>query len=589
MKKILVGLCVVLLLAGGAYFFSRAGVQERDFFELCTRGTPEEVERAIKAGADAKTKDTRTKDRHGNPNRTQNWTPLQIAACFNGNPEVLRVLVENGADLEAVDGIEWTAMHRAAYHNNNPEVLRVLLEKGANINAKTNRGLTPLMLATADINGYPKLKNVFLLLESGADAGVTNNAGKRTADYLNEMLLKLCEIGTPEEVEQTIKIGADVKAVDKDNWTTLHIATWRNNNPEMLRVLLENGANSIIEARDKNGMTALMNAAGHGRAKHVLLLLDAGADPSLKINKNTTINLPNSRPDGVDKEDWSMMIKRLDSAPRASDAAMSVDDFFKLCEEGTAEEVERVIEAGVNSNAVNDSGLTALYYAAVNDKNPGVAKILIEKGADVNAGNKDNATPLMRASEKYETSVVSLLIAEGADVNAVTTEDGWMAIHYAATNTKNPEVIKILLKNGADVNAASKSNGTPLTGASGYNHVSVISLLIAEGANVNAATNSGWQPIHFAANSNPSPEALKILLKNGADLNARNNDGATPLMRAARAGMPKNISMLLDSGADVRATDNDGKTAADYLPESTPYGVGEAEWKAAAERLRKAR
>ena len=75
----------------------------------------------------------------------------------------------------------------AAGNNPNPEVLKALLEAGADVNAKNKDGVTPLMPA-AGSNPNPEVLKA--LLEAGADAKAKNNEGKTALDYarMNEKL-----------------------------------------------------------------------------------------------------------------------------------------------------------------------------------------------------------------------------------------------------------------------------------------------------------------------------------------------------------------------------------------------------------------
>jgi formylglycine-generating enzyme required for sulfatase activity len=93
--------------------------------------------------------------------------------------------------------------------------------------------------------------------------------------------------------------------------------------------------------------------------------------------------------------------------------------------------------------------------AAAESGNTTLLKALLEKGADVNATTKNDATALMVASIKGHIETVKLLIEHGANVNAVANMEGTTALAFASNNGQS-KIVKLLLENGADVNEKAK-------------------------------------------------------------------------------------------------------------------------------------
>ncbi|MEW6112716.1 MAG: ankyrin repeat domain-containing protein, partial [Thermodesulfobacteriota bacterium] len=90
-----------------------------------------------------------------------------------------------------------------------------------------------------------------------------------------------------------------------------------------------------------------------------------------------------------------------------------------------------------------------------------VVSVLLDKGGDVDAKDKDGGTALMEASKKGHVDVVKVLLDKGADANA-KTEDGRTALMFAAS-WGHVDVGKDLPGKGADVNAKTKDNWTTMT------------------------------------------------------------------------------------------------------------------------------
>ena len=102
-------------------------------------------------------------------------------------------------------------------------------------------------------------------------------------------------------------------------------------------------------------------------------------------------------------------------------------------------------------------------------------ELFIKAGIDINAGDKDGSSALMIASEKDERDIAALLIKSGADVNAKNV-DGYTALMYAAYKG-NLQIAELLIKNKADVNARDKDGWTALRYASIQGQKDIVDLL----------------------------------------------------------------------------------------------------------------
>ena len=112
-----------------------------------------------------------------------------------------------------------------------------------------------------------------------------------------------------------------------------------------------------------------------------------------------------------------------------------------------------------------------------------------------------------------QAEVARLLLQKGAFVDAACL-NGATPLYFAAQNGRE-EVVELLLASGADVNGATPF-GTPLHGASCNGHAAIISALLAKGANVDTShPTDGWTPLQEAS-FNGHVEAVRALLLGGA-------------------------------------------------------------------------
>jgi ankyrin repeat protein len=186
-------------------------------------------------------------------------------------------------------------------------------------------------------------------------------------------------------------------------------------------------------------------------------------------------------------------------------------------------------------------------------------KMLLAKGADVNAKAINGTTALIQASQNGHMDVVQALLGAGAEVNAKANDNGETAL-IGASQSGSRELVQALLAKGAEVNAKANNGATPLILASDSGHRDVVQALLGAGADVNAKANDGETAL-IGASQSGDHELVQALLGAGAEVNAKTNIGLTALMAASYKGDIESVRALLSKGADVNAEGNNHQTA----------------------------
>jgi ankyrin repeat protein len=202
----------------------------------------------------------------------------------------------------------------------------------------------------------------------------------------------------------------------------------------------------------------------------------------------------------------------------------------KAVRDGETAKVMRLLDRGVDPNVGDDEGCTALHLAA--NFSPEIVRILVERGANVNARCIYGLTPLHHAGS---LEIAVFLVEHGADVNA-RDKNGRTPLHSVALfNMEDIEIARFLISRGAEVDARDASGRTPLHYAAEHGYTGLIKLLAEKGADINIQDKDGRTPLHLAATSGRE-KAVTTLLGLGADPNIRDNEGLTPGELATNRG-----------------------------------------------------
>lgn len=404
------------------------------------------------------------------------------------------------------------------------------LDRGALVNFRfeNSQHSTPLIEAAE----FGNAANVQLLLNRGARVNVRDASGKTALFQAAQASL----VGSINLGQKTVTPA--VKAANQSKLKDYEV---------IVGLLLSYKADPNIA--DDIGMMPLGVAAYRGHYGIVAALLKGGAQPNHRDGYRKTPL------EWAAYEGYSPVVKLLQShgsrinpqrglpgvARRKNDVAL-VDAITHH----DLPQVKNLLARGADPNApVVDPYSTAELLVVTRPlfasfASPQITRMLLAKGASVDACNADGQTPLMEASAE----VARILLKHGAQVNrCASLTQG----HYRETPLiqaaldNDADKVQLLLAHGARVDDADyyRQTALMLTGSE-----AVLSLLRRHGANINARNYKGVTPLLIAVRASCGEmgdaaccdvEAGRMLLKHGANPNARDAEGNTALMLIAQS------------------------------------------------------
>lgn len=377
------------------------------------------------------------------------------SATVSNDRELVGLLLAHGASPNVKDKTGETVLQKAAARGD-LETVQMLIQHGAEVNAVEDNGSTPLMIAAAGgccFYSGSRHELVALLLANKADPNLRGPGRCLTA------LSEATRQSDFDSAKQLIDDGADPNGEYLGCASTLHWAR----TPELATLLLKSGAH--VNVADPSGITPLDEAISEHATEVAKIFIAQGAEVGTKAAVNT--------------------------APTS--------------QEGVLREIVSESKAG------KKRGTTPLHLSASVD-DPVIARLLLDKGVDVNARDTQGKTPLHRAAEAGARDVAELLVASNADVNAMDDE-GQTPLHLWAAS--GHDGIEVLILHNARLNARDKAGETPLSRAAGECAIQPLKSLLKSQAQVNTRDAQGHTPLWLARDS-CEPVVAETLQKYGA-------------------------------------------------------------------------
>lgn len=309
----------------------------------------------------------------------------------------------------------------------------------------------PRLLKAIEANDVLKVKDV--IEDAQSERQISRN-------LLSIGLNRACDRGLVDIAKYLLKRGANPEWVSGNKQPALLRAA-ENGFSEIAETLIDGHAN--LEVQDKKGRTALMTAAWKGHKAIVELLITRGAH--------------------VDTVDFRRrnVLHNLAADTGDNSSAKTSKGPHRKC---GMDIVEYLLQAGVNLDAIDELGRTALHWTCVTDNETLMRLLLTTRfggaspQARVNAADKRMKSPLQLAAIHNREHLARILLDHGADVHAKSDGD-WTALHNAAQSGSRL-LVQALVEADAAVNSELLNGRTPLHVAADYGNVEAAECLLEQ-------------------------------------------------------------------------------------------------------------
>lgn len=401
------------------------------------------------------------------------------------------------------------------------------------------------------------------------------------------------------ETEKALKIlqrdPASANIADEYGNYPLHLAVY-NENEELLEAIINAGAQ--LELHDFDEATPLLSALEIGNAAIVKILLNSGADATIRGSTGQ-----GALAYDLDTETQKLLIEKGASVNIADDAGIT--PLMRTMQNNNVDKVKLLVEHGADFSARDHENLTVLHYAAssgnlylvmmaiamkggtpldIDDSGVSPLTALFHHATPEEEGDTDTEANLKSINESLKLfnerqlaelhkelgeqitdnyiAISNIFLNRGADLNR-QDETGNTPFMKSAESGRL-ELVKFLVTRGAKLSIRNDIGETALFFATRSGNLEVVRLLVSKGADINQKDKNGDSLFDLALMNDYLP-IIEYLLSEGYKVNTLDRKGQTPLMKTISfPGNIDTINLLLENDADIALEDNNGNTALHY-------------------------
>jgi ankyrin repeat protein len=405
--------------------------------EVVKDGTVDEVKEFINDGIDI------------NQKNEDGMTPLMYAAKNNHRVEVIKVLLNNRANIN-IEGLSQTPLALYAAENENLDIIKTLVDAGMKTSVSDYHGNTALMVAAENNNNH-------------------------------------------EIVKYFIERGSSLEAVDKWGGNVFERAAY-NKNIEVIRTLINYSDNLSADVKKPFLESAYQTALEYNGNFSIINLIKDEKDNILNHN-NIIYAINDGNLELVQellKQDINVNVEN--DIGRTPLMLTIINDY-------NIDIISKIIKKGANVNARDEDGISAIVFAAVNYSNPKIIDLLSQNNANLRTRDKFGNNSLIVSGINSNENIFSKLLSyEGLEVDQ-TNSGGWNVLFFAAKFNDNLKVIKTIANSNININAKDKKEKTALMLAAENNKPEVVNYLLDQGADGSLKDSNGKTAFDYAENN----------------------------------------------------------------------------------------